>query len=264
MPSPFATQTATSVDDATDAQLKFVTSLIAERDWNNTRLARKYVSRVAVINLVLGFAYAPMADTTPALVSRVINDTVGRNSTYGARVNAVMAYLLANGTAAEGYEFAYAPLTKRGASGLIDWLSALPARDDATARETATRQIAGAQKGATTGGQPTAEEVPAGRYAVDTEDGAVNALAFYKVDRPTEGRWAGYVFVKLMVSDSEERLSRATQTAVLAKIAAVGAEAAAARYGHELGRCGMCDRTLTNDESRARGIGPVCAAKAGW
>lgn len=26
----------------------------------------------------------------------------------------------------------------------------------------------------------------------------------------------------------------------------------------------QCGRTLTNDESRARGIGPVCAAKAGW
>lgn len=111
---------------------------------------------------------------------------------------------------------------------------------------------------------PGDDVVPAGRYAIETEDGATNALAFYKVDRPTEGKWAGRVFVKLMVSDDEQRLSYATQRAVLAKIAEVGAIQASARYGHEIGECGVCGRTLTNDESRARGIGPVCAAKQGW
>jgi hypothetical protein len=113
-------------------------------------------------------------------------------------------------------------------------------------------------------GQPSAEVVPAGRYAVATEDGAVNELAFYKVDRPTEGRWAGFVFVKLIVSDDEQRLSKAASAAVLAKIAAVGAEAASAAYGLEIGECGVCSRTLTNDASRERGIGPVCAEKMGW
>lgn len=111
---------------------------------------------------------------------------------------------------------------------------------------------------------PSAEVVPAGRYAVATEAGAINTLAFYKVDRPTEGRWAGYVFVKHIVSDDEQRMGRAAGEAILRKIAAVGAEAAMAAYGHEIGECGMCSRTLTNDESRERGIGPICAAKAGW
>lgn len=112
--------------------------------------------------------------------------------------------------------------------------------------------------------RPSAEEVPAGRYAVDTNEGAANALAFYKVDRPTEGRWAGYVFVKQIVSDDEQRMSRAAGDAILRKIAEVGAEAASARYGHEIGSCGICGRTLTNDESRERGIGPICADKMGW
>lgn len=112
--------------------------------------------------------------------------------------------------------------------------------------------------------RPSAEEVPAGRYAVETNEGAANALAFYKVDRPTEGRWAGYVFVKHIVSDNEERMSRAAGDAILRKIAEVGAEAASARYGHEIGSCGICGRTLTNDESRERGIGPICADKMGW
>ena len=114
------------------------------------------------------------------------------------------------------------------------------------------------------GDRPSAEVVPAGRYAVATEDGATNALAFYKVDRPTEGRWAGYVFVKLMLSDEEQRMSRAAGDAILRKIAAVGAEAASAAYGQHIGECGVCGRTLTNDESRAYGIGPDCRKKLGW
>jgi hypothetical protein len=111
---------------------------------------------------------------------------------------------------------------------------------------------------------PIADVVPAGRYAVYNDDQSVNDLAFYKVDRPTEGRWAGRVFVKLIAGDDEQRLSWATTKSVLAKIAAAGAEAASARYGHEIGECGICGRQLTNDESRARGIGPRCAEKMAW
>ncbi len=36
-------------------------------------------------------------------------------------------------------------------------------------------------------------------------------------------------------------------------------EQAAQVYGQELGHCGRCGRTLTNDASRALGIGPECA-----
>ena len=72
------------------------------------------------------------------------------------------------------------------------------------------------------------------------------------------------MFVKLIVSDDEQRLSQKAGQAVLAKIAEAGAEAASARYGHEIGECGICGRTLTNDASRERGIGPICADKAGW
>lgn len=135
----------------------------------------------------------------------------------------------------------------------LDWLKAQPKIGKVVAQGVAN---------ATT--LPSADEVPAGRYAVATEAGAINTLAFYKVDRPTEGRWAGKVFVKLMLSDNEERLSFAASKAVLAKIAAVGAKEASAAYGQEIGSCGVCSRTLTNDESRAIGIGPDCRAKMGW
>jgi hypothetical protein len=142
----------------------------------------------------------------------------------------------------------FSELTKKAASTLIEHLKELPKQEQRV-------KIAPSR---------VVTEVPAGRYAVDTSDGAINELAFYKIDRPTEGRWAGYVFVKLIVGSDERNLSRTAGQSILDKIAAVGPEAAMARYGHEIGECGMCGRQLTNDESRERGIGPVCLAKAGW
>lgn len=104
-------------------------------------------------------------------------------------------------------------------------------------------------------------DVPAGRYAVDTDEGH---LAFYKVDRPTEGKWAGRTFVTLVLGGGgRQRMPWKQSVAVLVKIAQ-DPQAAMERYGRELGQCGHCGRDLTNEESRARGIGPVCAGKMGW
>ncbi len=108
------------------------------------------------------------------------------------------------------------------------------------------------------------ETVVEGRYAIPTEEGAINELAFYKVDRPTEGRWAGYVFVKRLVGPEEQRLSQKQSAAILAKIGEFGAEKASKLYGKEIGHCGVCGRRLTNDESREAGIGPICAQGLGW
>lgn len=101
--------------------------------------------------------------------------------------------------------------------------------------------------------------VPAGRYALD-RDGAIR---FYRVDRPEEGRWAGYTFVRVQAGDNSWAIRGDEKAAVLAAIAA-DPQAASARYGQELGACGVCGRTLTDAESRTRGIGPVCAERMGW
>jgi hypothetical protein len=104
-----------------------------------------------------------------------------------------------------------------------------------------------------------AVDVPAGRYAIVTDDGTVK---FYRVDRPTEGRWAGYTFVKVQASEEWHRVARNAQAPVLAAIAEdpIGAMR---RYGLELGRCGNCGRLLTDETSRAHGIGPDCAERLG-
>ena len=102
--------------------------------------------------------------------------------------------------------------------------------------------------------------VAAGRYAVEGTDGV---LRFYRVDKPTEGKWAGYTFVKIYASDNTYPVKGAGRAAVLAEIAK-DPRAAMLRYGREIGACGHCGRTLTNEDSRAKGIGPVCAQGMGW
>jgi len=103
------------------------------------------------------------------------------------------------------------------------------------------------------------EGPPAGRYAIENAEGE---LRFYQVDKPTEGRWAGRTFVKVQASDDLHPVKGQAAAAVLAEIAK-DPEGASRRYGREIGRCGVCGRTLTDEKSRAEGVGPICASK-GW
>lgn len=104
-------------------------------------------------------------------------------------------------------------------------------------------------------------EVPAGRYALDGEDGTTK---FFVVDRPEEGRWAGYTFVSRQASDEKYAVRNRTEREAILDRIAVDPAAASLRYGKELGSCGVCGRTLTDETSRERGIGPVCAERTGW
>lgn len=102
--------------------------------------------------------------------------------------------------------------------------------------------------------------VPAGRYAVEDN----GTLKFYKVDVPgKESKWHGRTFVKVQAGDNEYPVRGGAAQRVLMLISK-DPKAAMLRYGTELGHCGHCGRTLTNEESRAAGIGPICAGKMGW
>lgn len=247
---------AANDEPPTDKQVGFIANLLNDRDWRASDLPIKHVSRCAVINaLVIWESRPDNSGITPREASDLIAAIDGR----GARINALLEFL---GQQSETVtlpeeEYLWRPLTKRSAAKLIEWLLTL----DLNAEPQAV-VVHGPHSGHDLGF--TADQVPAGRYALDTSDGAHNAVAFYRVDRPTEGKWAGHVFVKLMASDDTHRLPRSAAVGVLRRIAELGAEECSARYGHLIGECGVCGRTLTNDESRERGIGPVCAAKAGW
>jgi hypothetical protein len=101
-------------------------------------------------------------------------------------------------------------------------------------------------------------KVPEGYYAVPSATGN-NDLDFFSVDRPTEGRWAGLVFVKRIIGGRDEtRMSMAQQHSALESIDKAGIETSAALYGQTIGRCYRCNRTLTDEVSRELGIGPTC------
>jgi hypothetical protein len=110
----------------------------------------------------------------------------------------------------------------------------------------------------------TLPDVPAGRYALVAEKDGEPTTYFFRVDRPTEGRWKGYTFVKVQAGDDLWPLKDAAKRRnVLAQIAA-DPQDASIRYGREIGSCGVCGRTLTDEQSRADGIGPICKGKMGW
>lgn len=107
--------------------------------------------------------------------------------------------------------------------------------------------------------------VPRGSYAIERSSlrfpGAFkNDLLFFSVWISDDGeRWT----VRMYASDERVKISRSLQYDVLDAIGQAPAEAAA-RYGHEIGKCGICGKKLTNDVSRERGIGPICAERWGW
>lgn len=105
-----------------------------------------------------------------------------------------------------------------------------------------------------------ATKCPEGHYAVTGEDGTTD---FYLVEHGKPGsKWAAFVFLSQQLSDEYVPVKGSAKGAILGKIESDPLEAAK-RYGVELGVCGVCHKTLTNPDSIAAGIGPVCAAKLG-
>ena len=99
-------------------------------------------------------------------------------------------------------------------------------------------------------------DVKSGRYAIEFS----GKLRFFHVSRPDSGRWAGYVFVNEQAGDDLFQVRNAKQrNDILEAIA--NDDDALARYGQELGVCGICNRTLTDEVSRSIGIGPICRNK---
>lgn len=106
--------------------------------------------------------------------------------------------------------------------------------------------------------------VPPAYYAIlrpgsnDPED-----IVFLKVEVPDEGRWKGYTFVKVQASDDLHNVKdKGLSESYINAIVEQGWRECLLRYGRKIGKCGHCGRTLTNEESRAYGIGPVCRRDA--
>lgn len=114
-------------------------------------------------------------------------------------------------------------------------------------------------------------EMPEGRYALlhefGTDSNPDSAWWFFQVDKPTEGRWKGYTFIKRLIGapgayrkiDMDERDRNFWLAAIEAN-----PKQAMIDYGLQSGVCGRCASPLTDPDSLARGLGPICAGKTGW
>lgn len=106
-----------------------------------------------------------------------------------------------------------------------------------------------------------------GHYAAQDTD----RIRFFKIDVVREGKWGGWVFIKEQASDDLFPVGKVTPADTHYKgrytdllNAVVSDEMASQQlYGQELGHCGVCGRTLTDELSRELGIGPVCREKVG-
>jgi len=85
---------------------------------------------------------------------------------------------------------------------------------------------------------------------------------FFRVNYGKEGtRWEGYTFLDVQASDYFYPIKDAKhREAVFAEIMKDQVKAMN-EYGLRLGRCGVCNRTLTDRHSILRGIGPICASR---
>lgn len=156
-------------------------------------------------------------------------------------------------------------MTKAQASKSIAWLLDLPKRADNPSNPVGRIRVeykelelddgkkhrVGAVIGA---GAP----VLRGRYAVETPgEFFVNDVTFVQVWVGSKGGWKLY----MQASDDLGEIGDWAKKRMLIEKIGADPEEASRRYGRELGKCGVCGRTLTNDVSRDLGIGPVCRSR---
>jgi hypothetical protein len=98
--------------------------------------------------------------------------------------------------------------------------------------------------------------IPECKFALDTskDERFANDVTFFHLWIGDRRGW------KLFMYKSDDELVVPVGKAVpLLRRFAEDMEGGLKLYGDEYSRCGICNRKLTKDESRARGIGPVCA-----
>lgn len=112
--------------------------------------------------------------------------------------------------------------------------------------------------------------LPAGFYAPPSKVDSTRLKVLVKKGHPN-GRWADTIFVSdgavygQRKTYGKQMPGREYVGDIQAELREILADprAAMAAYGHLVGRCGMCNRPLEDEESLARGIGPICAKKLG-
>lgn len=107
---------------------------------------------------------------------------------------------------------------------------------------------------------PTMPDVPEGFYAIQSED---DKLRFWQVYRPAQGARQGKLCLKQCFGAPGGLRKEWVRDPrpVLAELLKHDLAEAKHRFASELGHCYVCGSPLTDEQSRARGIGPVCWEK---
>lgn len=101
------------------------------------------------------------------------------------------------------------------------------------------------------------------RYATTNDDGTTGFWKISVWENPTNGRRFVNLY-QIIGGQGAVRYSGNVKAMItIARKIAEDPKAAMIRFGREIGSCAHCGRTLTDEESRERGIGPVCARKVG-
>jgi hypothetical protein len=143
--------------------------------------------------------------------------------------------------------------TKRSVTDSIQWLTGLPWTPRVFVPRPAQTPYVGPR--------PVTPKIDQGYYAI--VDPADQVLKFYQVRVPKQGRWVGYVFVSQVSGENHFSIrDKQEREKILGEILKNPVEALK-RFGKEIGQCGHCRKQLTDAESRAFGIGPVCRKALG-
>jgi hypothetical protein len=109
-------------------------------------------------------------------------------------------------------------------------------------------------------------DLPDGYYAVPSVTGS-NDLTFARIwtnqGRVNPANKGKRGVTHIVGGDKDSRVGAEWITKFAAAVRAIGTEEAQSTYGRAIGSCGACGRTLTDETSRARGLGPECAGKFG-
>jgi hypothetical protein len=107
---------------------------------------------------------------------------------------------------------------------------------------------------------PTLQDVPPGRYCVQTGP-EENDLSFYRIKELPADSGGTYKIILQIAGPQEHMLKGQAAKDAAKRIVRAGIGDSAALYGHKVGRCAICHTRITNRVSRELGIGPVCGGR---
>ena len=180
-------------------------------------------------------------------------DLTGLRESYRPRAISIREALLQSNNITDPTErgedmdrFLASPLTRKGASTLIDLLKDCPTFTTITTITTITDSA------------ESEPEVDDGYYVLEGQDG--DGVIVTKVYKVVTSQTSGRPYAKVLEGTSWEYAPGGVRALALNKATPLTLERAQ-ELGQLYGVCVRCGRTLTDEGSIERGIGPICAAK---